>query len=158
MSQFDEGRKLIEDTCGQGKDNVISLATIAPKLAANEMPCPVVRDVDAFYEDGVFYATTHAKSNKVLQIESNPMVAFSVHFEGISGTAIAQNLGWVLAPQNTELRAKVRKAFADWYDAANNEQDQNCVILAIRISTATIFRDHGAVQYQIDFPSKTDLA
>lgn len=28
-----------------------------------------------------------------------------------------------------------------------NEQDENCVILAICITRGTIFRDHGAVRY-----------
>ncbi|MCQ4991473.1 pyridoxamine 5'-phosphate oxidase family protein, partial [[Clostridium] symbiosum] len=39
---------------------------------------------------------------------------------------VGKNLGWVLEPQNTEIRKKLRSAFADWYDMANNENDENC--------------------------------
>jgi len=59
-----------------------------------------------------------------------------------------------LEPQNAALRTKLREVFADWYDDANNEQDENCVILAIRITSATIFRDHGALRYNLDFANK----
>ena len=59
-----------------------------------------------------------------------------------------------MEPQNAALRTKLREVFADWYDDANNEQDENCVILAIRITSATIFRDHGALRYNLDFANK----
>lgn len=154
MSRYEEGLRLIEESCGNGKDNVIALSTIALEPAADGSPRPYVRDVDAYYEDGVFYITTWAKSNKILQTAKNKEVAFSVSFEGISGSAVAENLGWVLDPNNAELRQKLRKAFEKWYDEANNEQSENCVILAIRITRATIFREHGAVRYDLDFVNK----
>lgn len=157
MNKFEEGVKLIEDSCGNGKDNVISLSTIAIEPNIDGNPCPWVRDVDAFYEDGVFYITTHAKSTKMQQIAKNKEVAFAVHFEGISGSGIGENLGWVLEPKNAELRVKLRKVFADWYDAANNEHDENSVVLAIRITKAVIFRDHGVLQYKMDFINKTEI-
>lgn len=90
------------------------------------------------------------------QIAQNKEVAFAVCFEGISGNGIGENLGWVLDPKNVEIRAKLRKAFIDWYDQANNEQDENCIILAIRITRCTIFRDHGAVRYNMDFVNKLE--
>lgn len=90
------------------------------------------------------------------QIAQNKNVAFSACFEGISGSGIGENLGWVLDPKNAELRIKLRKTFADWYDQANNEQDKNCIIMAIRITRATIFKDHGAVRYNLDFVNKTE--
>jgi general stress protein 26 len=156
MSRYGDGLKLIEESCGNGKDNVISLATIAIEPNADGKLRPHVRDADAFYEDGAFYITTSAKSNKMKQIAHNKEVAFAVCFEGISGSGIGENLGWVLDPKNAELRAKLRKAFSAWYDQANNEQDENCVILAIRITRAMIFRDHGAVRYNMDFINKTE--
>ena len=156
MSRYEEGLKLIEESCGSGKDNIIALSTIAMEPSADGTPFPYVRDVDAYYEDGVFYVTTWAKSNKMQQIAQNKEVAFVVRLEGISGNGIGENLGWVLDPKNAELRAKVRKAFADWYDLANNEQDENCVILAIRITRGTIVRDHGAVRYNMDFVNKLE--
>ena len=156
MSRFEEGIKLIEESCGNGKDNVIALSTIAAQPGDNGMPRPCVRDVDAYYEDGVFYVTTSAESNKMQQIAQNKEAAFAVCFEGISGSGIGENLGWVLDPKNGELRAKLRKAFADWYDQANNEQDENCVILAIHITKGVIFRDHGAVRYNLDFVNRVE--
>lgn len=157
MNRYQEGLALIEKSCGNGKDNVIALSTIALDLSADGKPYPYVREVDAYYENGVFYITTSGKSNKIKQIAQNDEVAFSVCFEGISGTGLGENLGWVLDPKNAEIRMKLRKAFADWYDAANNEQDENCVILAVRIRRCTIFRDHGAVRYDLDFINKVEI-
>lgn len=154
MNRYEEGMKLIEESCGNKKDNVIAFSTIATEPGADGFLRPVVRDVNAYYEDGVFYVTTSAKSNKMQQIAQNKEVAFSVCFEGIYGNGIGENLGWVLASQNAELRAKLREVFADWYDDANDEQNENCVILAIRVTSATIFRDHGAVRYNLDLVNK----
>lgn len=154
MSRFEEGFKILEERCGNGKDNVISLATIALSPGENG-PRPVVREVDAYYEDGVFYITTNAKSTKMRQIAQNPEVAFAVSNNWISGNGVAENLGWVLDPKNAEIRAKLRKAFEPWYDFANNEQDPDLVILAVRITSAIVIKDHHAVRYDMDFINKT---
>jgi general stress protein 26 len=157
MGRYEEGLKLIEESCGKGKDNVISLATIALEPGAGGKPRPYVRDVDAYYEDGVFYVTTWAESTKMKQIAQNAELAFAVHFEGISGNGTGENLGWVLDPKNAELRTKLRTAFADWYDQANKEDDTNCCILAIRVTRAAIFRDHGALRYNMDLVKKVEI-
>ncbi len=156
MSRYEEGIKLIEERCGNGKDNIISLATIALEPSADGQPRPYIRDVDAYYEDGVFYITTWAHSMKMQQIAHNKEVAFSVCSEWFSGHGIGENLGWVLDPKNAELRAKLRKAFANWYEDANNEQDESCVILAFRITRGTVIKDHGAVRYNMDFVNKIE--
>jgi hypothetical protein len=156
MSRYEEGLKIIDERCGDGKDNLISLATIAMEPNANGKPRPYVREVDALYEDGVFYVTTWAKSTKMQQIAQNPEVAFAACNKWISGNGIGENLGWVMEPKNAELREKLRKAFAEWYDYANNENDENCAILAIRITNATVIVDHGAVRYNLDFVNKID--
>ena len=158
MSRYEEGLKLIEESCGNGKDNVIALSTVALEPNTGGKPRPCVRDVDAYYEDGAFYVTTWAKSTKMRQIAQNSEVAFAVCFEGFSGNGVGENLGWVLDPKNAALRTKLREAFADWYDHANNEKDENCVILAIRITRGAIFKDHGAVRYHLDFVNKTETA
>lgn len=157
MSKYEEGLKIIEERCGNNKDNVISLATIATEPSADGNPMPVVRDVDAYYEDGSFYVMTYGKSNKMRQIAQNKEVAFSVNFEWFSGNGIGENLGWVLDPKNAELRAKLRAVFAAWYDIANNEKDENCCILAIRLTRGTVIKDHGAVRYNMDFVNKIEL-
>lgn len=156
MSRYEEGLKIIEEVCGNGKDNVISLSTIAMEANLNGKPRPYAREVDAYYEDGVFYVTTWEKSTKMQQIAQNPEVAFTVCFESISGNGIGENLGWVLDPKNAELRSKLREVFSDWYDIANNENSENCIILAIRITNATVVQNHGAVRYHLDLVNKVE--
>ncbi len=155
MSRYEEGLQLIEERCGNGKDNLIALSTIAIEPNAGGAPRPYVRDVDAFYEDGVFYVSTWGLSTKMQQIAKNSEVAFAVCGEWFSGNGIGENIGWVLDPKNAEIRAKLRKAF-EWYDMANNESDENCCILAIRITRATVIKDHGAVRYNMDFVNKVE--
>ncbi len=156
MSRYEEGLRIIEERCGNGKDNIISLATIAMEPNADGNPRPYIRDVDAFYEDGVFYTTTWSKSTKMQQIAKNNEVAFAVNTEWFSGNGIGENLGWVLDPKNAAIRLKLREAFANWYDFANNEQDESCIILAIRITRATVIKDHGAVRYNMDFVNNVE--
>lgn len=156
MNRYEEGLRIIENRCGNGKDNVISLSTIAMEPNADGNPRPYARDVDAYYEEGVFYVTTWAKSTKMKQIDKNQEVAFTVCNESFSGNGIAKNLGWVLDPKNAELRAKLRKVFAGWYDIANNEMDENCIILAIHITRATVVENHGAIRYHMDFVNKVE--
>lgn len=50
-----------------GRDREIALATVWGDR-------PEVRTVNGYYEDGAFYVITHAKSNKIRQIASNPHV------------------------------------------------------------------------------------
>lgn len=157
MNRYEEGLSLIEESCGKGKDNIIALASIALDKSINGNPYPYVREVDAYYENGTFYVTTWGKSNKILQIENNEDVGFVVCQEGISGSGRGENLGWVLDPKNSEIRSKLRKAFSNWYDHANNEEDENCVILAIHTTRCAIFRDEGKTQYHLDMINKTAL-
>ncbi len=76
----------------------------------------------------------------------------------VSGHGIGKNLGWVLDPRNAELRTKLRTVFAIWYDEANNEQDENCCILSVRITKATVIKDHGAEIYRMDFVNKVEMS
>jgi general stress protein 26 len=156
MNRYEEGLKLFEESCGKGRDNIIALATIATETTSEGRPFPYVREVDAYYEDGVFYVTTWAKSNKMIQIAKNKEVSFVVCQEGISGYGEGENLGWVLDPKNADLRQKLRKTFNKWYDHANDEQDENCVILAIRMKRGLIFRDEGKVRYSLDLVNKVE--
>lgn len=155
-SRYEEGLKIMEERCGGGKDNLIALATIDLDGASDGKPRPFVRDLDAHYENGVFYVVTWAKSTKMKQISKNNEVAFSVSGSWISGSGIGENLGWVLDPKNASIREKLRKTFEVWYDSANNEADENCVILALRITKAIIIKDHGAVSYLMDFEQQKE--
>ena len=62
MNRYEEGMAILEEKFGGGKDNIIALATIALEPTADGKPRPVVRDVDAYYEDGVFYVITWGES------------------------------------------------------------------------------------------------
>ena len=157
MSSYEEGFKLLDEKFGNGKDNIIALATIAREPNNDGTPRPVVRGVDAYYEDGLFYVTTHAKSNKMQQIEKNPQVSIASISEMFTASGIGENLGWVLDPKNAELRNKLRIAFAPWYDSANNEKDENCCILAIRLTRGTLNINHWEKLYHMDFVNKTDM-
>lgn len=157
MSNFEEGFALLDEKFGNGKDNIISLATIAREPNNDGTPRPVVRSVDAYYENGVFYVTTHQKSNKMQQIEKNPEVSIASFSEMFTASGIGENLGWVLDPKNADLRIKLRTAFAPWYDSANNENDENCCILAIHLTKGTLNINHWEKLYHMDFVNKTDM-
>ena len=155
MSKYEKGMAILEEKFGNSKDNVLGLATIALEPGANNNPRPVVRDVDAFYEDGAFYVVTYAESTKMRQIAKNNEVAVAVNFEWFTASGVGENLGWVMKPENAELRAKLRKAFEKWYDMANNENDEKCCILAIRLTNGIINLNHHETLIYMDFVNKT---
>ena len=132
-----------------GKDSLIAVATTDGKRLHNRM-------VDAYYHDGSFYISTYALSNKVRQIELNPEVAVCA-VDWFSGHGTGRNLGWVLDQKNAKVRAKLREAFSEWYDHANNENDENCCVLEICLTDGMLIKDHHAIRYQIDFTNKTAL-
>ena len=130
------------------KDNLIAIATQDGERLYNRM-------VDAYYENGSFYVSTNALSNKMKQIDKNPEVAVCA-IDWFSGHGVGKNLGWVMEPQNLDIRQKLREAF-EWYDNANNEEDKNCCILEIKLTDGMLIKDHHAIRYQIDFINKTSL-
>ena len=146
MSKFNDAMEIMKERFG--KDNLIAVATTDGKRLYN-------RVVDAYFEDGTFYITTYALSNKVKQIEANPDVAVCA-VDWFTGHGIGKNLGWVMKPENAEMRQKLRKAF-EWYEHANNEDDENCCILAIHMTEGMLIKDHHAIRYQINFTNKTAL-
>lgn len=147
----------MEEIFGHGKDNVISLGTIARETSEEGKPRPVVRSVDAYYEGGVFYVVTNGKSNKMLQIKENQEVSVSGCLEMFTASGIGENLGWVLDPKNADIRIKLRKAFAEWYDMANNENDENCCYLAIHLTKGTLNINHWERLIHMDFVNQTEM-
>ena len=124
-----------------GKDNVISLAT-------SENNFPYVRYVNAYYEDGAFYVITYAFSNKMQQIEKNPVVALAGDWFTAVGKGV--NLGWFRKDGNKEIAGKLRNAFSEWIDNGhNNFADENTIILCIQLEQGVLF-SHGT-RYEIDF-------
>lgn len=155
MSNYEEGFRLLDEKFGNGKDNVITLATITREPMRDGTPRPAVRGVNAYYEDGVFYVTTNSKSNKMQQIAKNPEVSIASLEDMFSASGKGKNLGWVMDPANAEIRNKLRTAFASWYESANNENDVNCCILAIHLTKGTLNINHWEKLYHMDFQSKT---
>lgn len=134
-----EAEKILNERFG--KDTVIALATTKDGV-------PYVRNVNAFYEKGAFYVITHGLSNKMRQIEKNPVVAvagdwFTAHGRGV-------NLGYFGKEENAEIAGKLRKAFAEWIDNGHNDfGDTNTCILCIELTDGLLL-SHGT-RYDIDF-------
>ena len=80
--------------------------------------CTIVIYVSAFY------IITHALSNKMKHMESNPVIAiagewFTAHGKGI-------NLGWFGKEENHKIAKRLKKVFSEWIDNGhNNFDDEN---------------------------------
>ena len=124
-----------------GCDSLIALAT-------SDGATPYVRAVNSFYEDGCFYVVTYAQSNKMRQIEKNPVV--SICGDWFTAHGVGENLGHVLLPAHEEIMDKLRTVFAEWCDNGHaNESDENTILLRIRLTKGVLF-SHGT-RYDIDF-------
>lgn len=124
-----------------GKDSLIALATVGKGV-------PSVRTVDGYYENGAFYVLTYALSNKMQQIEKNPVVAISGEWFSAHGTG--SNLGWFGKKENEQIAQKMRNVFAEWIDNGhNNFEDENTCILCVALTDGVLFSD--GVRYEIDF-------
>lgn len=123
------------------KDSLIGLATVHGGT-------PWVRTVNSYYEDGSFYVITYALSGKMRQIAANPTVA--ICGDWFTAHGIGENLGWIREERNMELAAKLRTAFAAWYDNGHNsEEDPTTVILRIRLTDGILL--HHGTRFDIDF-------
>ena len=153
MTAFEEAVKELDERFGGGKDNLISLSTIATD--GPEGIRPGARLVDAVYENGAFYITSYATSPKMLQIARNPAVAICYIVEGFTADAIGENLGWVCDEKNDQIMPRIRDAFAKWYAIANNDDDPNTCLLRVKL-TAGLWNDpHNGIRKEIDFVNKT---
>lgn len=124
-----------------GHDTLLSLATMDGNI-------PCVRIVNSYYENGAFYTVTYALSNKMTQIQKNPVVA--ICGEWFTAHGIGENIGHPRDPKNAELADKLRAVFAEWYDNGHtDERDPNTCILKIRLTDGLLL-SHGT-RYEIDF-------
>ena len=124
-----------------GRDNVMALATTADGA-------PQVRCVNAFYQDGAFYIITHAQSGKMRQIARDPRAALCGEWVTAHGTA--ENLGYFGRPENADIAAALRRAFAAWIDNGHNDfSDENTCILRVRLTDGVLF--HAGQRYEMDF-------
>ncbi len=156
MTKYENAMRLLEERCGNDKEELIALATIslAPNAAGN--PRPAVRMVCAYYEDGVFYVSTDEKKNKMLQIEKNAEVSVcGLDWYVFQGKA--ENLGWVKDEKNAKIRAKFKTIF-DWFDEVGDEDNPTSIVLRITLTEGTIIdneRKYGEKQYEVDFINHT---
>lgn len=154
MNTYEEAMDLLQAQVGN-KDGLISLSTLALEPGVNGKPRPAARIVDAYYEDGAFYTVTNAASGKMQQIAQNPEVAVCIIVENFTADGIGENLGWVCEEKNTEMMAKLRKIFAEWYYVANNDDDRNTCLLRIRLTKGLWNDAHKGLRNEIDFIHKT---
>ncbi|HEY8389988.1 MAG TPA: pyridoxamine 5'-phosphate oxidase family protein [Clostridia bacterium] len=156
MSNYENAMKILDELCGNDKEELIALATVASSPNAEGNPRPAVRMICAYYENGVFYASTNAKSKKMLQIEKNNEVAiagqgwYTFHGE-------AENLGWVKDEKNAAIRAKFKKIFG-WFDEDGDEDNPDSIVLRITLTEGVIIdhsKKYGKGYYKIDFVNKT---
>ena len=156
MSKYENAMKLMEERCGNCKEEVIALATISISSNAADNPRPAVRMVCAYYEDGVFYVSTDSRKNKMLQIQKNNDVSVGgLGWYAFQGTA--ENLGWVKDEKNAEIRANFKKIF-DWFDEVGDEDNPNSIVLRISLTEGTIIdneKKYGEHQYEVNFINKT---
>ncbi|MDR1329768.1 MAG: pyridoxamine 5'-phosphate oxidase family protein [Oscillospiraceae bacterium] len=124
-----------------GHDTLLSLAT-------TDSDRPSVRIVNSYYENGSFYTVTYALSNKMEQIEKNPEVA--VCGEWFTAHGVGENLGHVLAPENAEMMATLRAAFAEWYgNGHTDENDPHTCLLRVRLTDGVLYSN--GTRYDVDF-------
>ncbi|WP_033164285.1 pyridoxamine 5'-phosphate oxidase family protein [Clostridium sp. KNHs205] len=156
MSKYENAMKLLEERCGNGKEEVIALGTISLSSNTAGNPRPAVRMVCAYYEDGVFYISTDTRKNKMLQIEKNNEVSVC-GFDWYAFQGTAENLGWVKDDKNADIRAKFKKIF-DWFEEVGDEDNPNSIVLRISLTEGTITdneKKYGEQLYEIDFINKT---
>jgi uncharacterized pyridoxamine 5'-phosphate oxidase family protein len=156
MTKYENAIKLLEELCGNDKEELIALATISSTPNSEGKTRPSVRMVCAYYEDGRFYISTDATKNKMLEIEQNNEVAVAgIGWYTFNG--IAENLGWVKDEKNGAIRARFKKVF-DWFDEVGDEDNPNSIVLCVTLTEGVIIdhsRKYGDLRYEIDFRSKT---
>lgn len=156
MNKYENAIRLMEEFCGNGKDNLVALATISLSANPSGSPRPSVRMVNAYYEDGVFYVSSASWKNKTLEIEKNNVVSIC-GLDLFAAYGTAENLGWVKDEKNAEIRAKMKKIFA-WFDDHGGEDSPDSIVLRITLTEGTITdneKKYGEWQYKVDFANKT---
>ncbi len=142
MDVYEEGLVVLETLFA--RDYQFALATSNDNI-------PAVRFIDTFYDNGAFYIVTHGKSDKVKEIEHNPVVSLSKDLYRFSG--IARNIGHPLLKENLKIREKLIKVFEPWYFAHNNENDENMCYIRVDLKQGLFYKD--GTGYKVNFENKT---
>lgn len=142
MNVYEEGLGVLETLFA--RDYQFALATSNDNI-------PSVRFIDTFYDSGAFYIVTYGNSQKVKEIEKNPMVALSKDLYRFTGTA--RNIGHPLSEKNRKIREKLIRIFEPWYFAHNNENDENMCYVKVYLNKGFFYKDNTG--YKVDFDRKS---
>ncbi|MTK09986.1 MAG: pyridoxamine 5'-phosphate oxidase family protein [Hungatella sp.] len=142
MNAYEEGLGVLETLFA--RDYQFALATSNNNI-------PAVRFIDTFYDNGAFYIVTSQKSNKVKEIEQNPVVSLSKDLYRFTG--FARNIGHPLLEENLKIREKLIKAFEPWYFAHNNENDENMCYIRVDLNQGLFYKD--GTGFKVNFDNKT---
>lgn len=142
MNAYEEGLGVLETLFA--RDYQFALATSNDNI-------PAVRFIDTFYDSGAFYIVTYGKSQKVKEIQNNPVVALSRDLYRFTG--LARNIGHPLSEKNREIREKLIRVFEPWYFAHNNENDENMCYVRVDLKKGFFYKD--GIGYKADFDRKT---
>ena len=126
------------------RDDQFALATVNQNV-------PSLRIVDTYYTEGAFYIVTYAKSQKVMEIESNKNVALCKGLYRFDGEAY--NIGHPLRAENKSIREQLIKAFEPWYFKHNNEDDENMCYIKVILQHGFYYKD--GTGYKVDFINQT---
>ena len=141
MTTYEKSLNVLEDIFA--KDYQFALATSNDNI-------PSVRFVDTFYDNGVFYIVSYAKSQKVKEIEKNSEISMCSKLYRFTG--IAHNIGHPLLEENHRIRAKLIKAFEPWYFQHNNENDENMCYVKIELKQGFFYKE--GTGYKVDFKNR----
>jgi general stress protein 26 len=141
-SHFEEALRVMEALYGQ--DVPMTLATVDDDF-------PNARVIDVYFHRGAFYAVTHLKSRKMLEIAKNPNVALNHDLFVARGRAT--NLGHPLDLSNEVLRSELQRAFYKFYFRHVDENDPGTCIVRIDPDWALVFAND--CKYVVDFKEKT---
>ena len=93
------------------------------------------------------WIVTYASSRKVQDILQNPRVALCHAFDSLSGRA--EVMGHPREPRNAAIRETLIQAFAPWYFAHNNEDDEGMCYVRVALMRGFILGE--GVAYRVDF-------
>ncbi|PKM58450.1 MAG: pyridoxamine 5-phosphate oxidase [Firmicutes bacterium HGW-Firmicutes-3] len=142
MKEYQNALKIMNELFA--KDCQFSLATSKDNV-------PSIRIVDTFYDEGSFYIVTHAKSQKVKEINDNENVALCSKLYSFKG--LAENIGHPLKLENQKIREKLIHAFQTWYFQHNDENDQSMCIVRVLLQKG-FFYSQG-IGYKVDFQAES---
>ena len=88
MNRYEEGMKLIEESCGNKKDNALALSTIATEPSADGFPRPSVRDVSAIMKMACFMLQHQQNQIKCSRLLKTKRLRFQYALRGYTDTVL----------------------------------------------------------------------